>query len=505
EKFGTWPDTKRHVYDDGWLRRFFDALRENQSWLRTATLAEAVDSNDATGKIYLPEGSYREMTEWALPYEKQHAYEDLRHEFHDDPRWDRVQQFVRGGFWRNFKVRYPDTDDMYTRMLMVSQRIEQASQHGLSDHQLDDARRELYRGQCNCSYWHGAFGGAYLPHLRHAVYNHLIAAENLVDEAFGKQGTWIESYANDFNLDGLAEVRLANDQLICLLAPHQGGHIYELDVRPICLNLSASLDRHPEAYHRKVLAGPSDNEGQVSSIHDRVVFKQAGLDQRVQYDTYRRKSLIDHFYGENQGLEAVAAGQAQELGSFVEAPFQAVVRRNPDRCQVKLTHDGHVGDVPVRITKGVTLEAGSDTLEIAYLLDGVPNDQPLHFGVEFNFAGLPGGADDRYFATGDGSHLGNLSQRLELSDIDQLDLIDEWQGIGLRLTANRPTHFWTFPLESVSQSEGGFELVQQSVVVMPRWYVLGDMDGRWSVTMSLKLDTSVAMSRRMEQLLAATS
>ncbi|MBN2295469.1 MAG: alpha-amylase, partial [Pirellulales bacterium] len=43
EKFGTWPETHKHVYDDGWLERFFDALVENQDWLKTVTLAEAVD------------------------------------------------------------------------------------------------------------------------------------------------------------------------------------------------------------------------------------------------------------------------------------------------------------------------------------------------------------------------------------------------------------------------------------------------------------------------------
>ena len=26
EKFGTWPETKKHVYQDGWLERFFNAL-----------------------------------------------------------------------------------------------------------------------------------------------------------------------------------------------------------------------------------------------------------------------------------------------------------------------------------------------------------------------------------------------------------------------------------------------------------------------------------------------
>ena len=29
EKFGTWPGTHQHVYDDGWLAKFFDALVAN--------------------------------------------------------------------------------------------------------------------------------------------------------------------------------------------------------------------------------------------------------------------------------------------------------------------------------------------------------------------------------------------------------------------------------------------------------------------------------------------
>ena len=59
--------------------------------------------------------------------------------------------------------------------------------------------------------------------------------------------------------------------------------------------------------------------------------------------------------------------------------------------------------MPLRITKGLTLEAGSSLLEIAYLLEGLPHDRPLHFAVEFNFAGLPAGADDRYFYDRDGT------------------------------------------------------------------------------------------------------
>ena len=60
---------------------------------------------------------------------------------------------------------------------------------------------------------------------------------------------------------------------------------------------------------------------------------------------------------------------------------------------------------------------------------------------------------------------------------------------------SRPTNFWTFPIETVSQSEGGFELVHQSVVVMPHWLVEADKEGRWSVTMQMSLDTSRAENR----------
>ena len=68
-------------------------------------------------------------------------------------------------------------------------------------------------------------------------------------------------------------------------------------------------------------------------------------------------------------------------------------------------------------------------------------------------------------------------------------------GHRLRLSFSRPAGIWTYPIETVSQSEGGFELVHQSVVVQPHWLVQPDADGRWSVTINLSLDTSLAESR----------
>jgi alpha-amylase len=434
-----------------------------------------------------------------LPVEKHVEYENVTHELEHDPRWPRIKQFVRGGFWRNFKVRYPEANEMYSRMMFVSRRLAQAERDGVSREDLDGAYRELYRGQCNCSYWHGAFGGIYLPHLRNAVYRHLIAAENLLYQAIGKSGSWVEATIDDYNFDALPEMRLANDKLAALLAPMQGGMLYELDIRSICHNLLATMTRAPEAYHRKLLGGNQGDNGSCASIHDRIVFKQPDLDQRLQYDAIPRKSLLDHFYDEGVTLETVARGEAIEHGDFHSGAFETRLRKSPDRIQVHMTRDGSAWNLPIRITKGVTLAAGSQTLEIAYLLENLPRDRTFHFSVEFNLAGLPAGADDRYFYRGDqGQRLGQLGTRLNLEQVTDLGLVDEWLGIDVHWSANRPTQVWTFPVESVSQSEGGFELVHQSVVLQPHWQVQADSEGRWSVTMQLAVDTSLA-ERRAEQ------
>jgi alpha-amylase len=484
EKFGTWPDTKTHVYERGWLRSFFDALTENSDWLHTVTLSEAIRQSSPVGKVYLPDCSYREMTEWSLPVEAQQVFDAVVHEFETLPRWQELKSFVRGGYWRNFKSKYDETNEMYARMMSVSRRLAIAESSGMESADLALIRDHLYRGQCNCPYWHGAFGGVYLPHLRNAIYYHLIEADTLLDRATDG-GESVSATAEDFNFDGLQEIRLSNNRLCAWIAPGRGGRLYELDVRDIGHNLLATLQRRPESYHRKVLLGPSGNGDNVASIHDRVVFKQADLDQRLHYDTFPRKSLMDHFYDLDASLESVARGEAVERGDFVDLPFETKLRRGADRAQVHMRRDGNAWGIAATISKAVTLATGSDRLVITYLLENLPPGTPLHFAVEFNFAGLPAGADDRYFSDLQGNRLGQLGRKLDLVEASGLSLSDRWLGIDVSLELDRPSGIWAFPIETVSQSEAGFELVHQSVCVMPHWIIRGDADGRWVVQMEL--------------------
>ncbi len=107
---------------------FFDALTENSEWLHTITLGEAIRRTPPIGKVYLPDCSYREMTEWALPVDAQETFDDVAHAMEDHPRWADLKSFVRGGYWRNFKTKYDETNEMYARMMYVSRRLAEAEQ-----------------------------------------------------------------------------------------------------------------------------------------------------------------------------------------------------------------------------------------------------------------------------------------------------------------------------------------------------------------------------------------
>ena len=505
EKFGTWPNTKQHVYERGWLRQFFDQLTVNRDWLFTSTPSETITETPPAGSVFLPDCSYREMTEWALPVKRQGAYDSLVHDLEEDHRWPQIKPFLRGGFWRNFRIKYSEANEMYCRMLDVSRRLEFARRGNGDKSLLPKAEEHLYRGQCNCPYWHGAFGGIYLPHLRNATYSELIAADNLIERSLGRHGEWVDVTTEDYNKDLFPEIRLANDQLIGYFAPANGGMLYELDIRGIEHNLLATMQRRPEQYHEKVKLGNSQATSETAIIHDRVVFKQQGLEDRLQYDKFPRKSLVDHFFDEGITAEVLQRGAAIERGDFATLPFDAKLRRGAGKIQVQLRREGNAWGVPLTITKGITLFSGSHALEITYLIEGLPPGRPFDFGVEFNFAGLPAGADDRFFYDERCERMGHLGTVLNIESTDYIGLIDQWLGANVQWTANRPTGLWCFPVATVSQSEGGFELVHQSVCMIPHWVVQGDANGQWTVSMDLIVTCEHEPNARSSKLLLAQS
>jgi alpha-amylase len=245
----------------------------------------------------------------------------------------------------------------------------------------------------------------------------------------------------------------------------------------------ATLARRPEAYHDAI------------RHHHGQVWKQGGLDHMLQYDSYLRKSLIDHFFEPSVTLEQLATRQERELGDFVTGAYAHRLDRINGEWRLVLERDGQAAGQKVRVTKEIRLSGGSDTLEVRYILENCPRQTPLCFAVELNFAGLAAGADDRYFYHAGQTRAGQTQTRQDLPNADKIGLVDEWRGLDVSLSLSRRGCIRAFPIQTVSQSEGGFELVHQSTVVMPQWQIEADEHGRWEVMLSLKLDVARALSR----------
>ena len=466
EKFGSWPSTYKHCYLDRWLDRFFSALEDNADWLEVISLGDAVAQTRPLGRVYLPTASYSEMLHWALPADSFVEYEDFEKKLKELKLYDLYGRFVRGGHWRGFLAKYPESNLMHKKMLAVSNLYDDVSRtRGINKAELEKARTHLYAGQCNCPYWHGVFGGLYLSHLRLAIYQNLIEAEKVLRRLAGRTA---HIACEDFDCDGDNEIIMGGDNLAVTIAPGRGGQIIELDCLDAATNVADCLTRRREGYHQKLLnleASRADDQAQ--SIHDMVLAKEEGLDKLLVNDWYLRRPLTDHFLAEGVTLENFLAGQYREVGDFILEPFEARHTESSQAYTVTMERRGHVwsGDFhcPLRLQKTIIFPKRGHTIRVEYRLSQSALDVlPVVFGVEFDFNLLAPDALDR-FALIDGVRPDDstLATTAETAQAISVAYVDQWQKIGLRIQADQPAKIWRMPIHTVSLSESGFEKVFQ--------------------------------------------
>ena len=122
EKFGAWPTTYEHCWGERrWVERFFEALEANADWLTTVTPSQWLDREPPIGRVYVPTSSYAEMGEWALPPDETVVFAQLLHEAVAEHRPE--ARWLRGGFWRNFQVKYREINDLHKQMLRTSAKV----------------------------------------------------------------------------------------------------------------------------------------------------------------------------------------------------------------------------------------------------------------------------------------------------------------------------------------------------------------------------------------------
>jgi alpha-amylase len=451
EKFGVWPNTYKHVYEDRWLENFFTEIESNSDWIKTTTFSEYRSKFRPLGNIYLPTASYREMGVWSLPandaLEYERTLEDLQ-----KTEGEKAKQLLRGGFWRSFMVKYPESNHIHKRMFMISREVHAAARK--SPKKGRTALMELWKGQCNDAYWHGIFGGLYLPHLRSSLYRHLIRAESLAADIL-KTGTNV--LRDDFDSDGFDDV-VVNTKNYTLTATEKGGCISELSLRRQAVNIFDIVSRRPEAYHGKIASAVYSGQGETRTIHDVLTVKEVGLSQHLVYDSYRRTSLIDHFLPVGTTVWDVARSGHKELGDFAGSVYEMHAERKGDAFSVSFLKEGIAGEHGVMIEKKICPD-DSGGIKIEYSLTGTYEGL---FAVEVNMSllGSPHALIKR------GAKTMTVSSTAAHEDVKNFSIRDKYLDLVINFRFNEGVGLWHYPVETVSLSEDGVERLYQGTCLL---------------------------------------
>jgi alpha-amylase len=494
EKFGGWPHTYEHCYRDGWLDRFFTAMDTNQEWVEMVPPGEALATHAPLGRVDLPTASYTEMMEWVLPTSVRQKFHALLGEFSDRPD---VRRFLRGGFWRGFFSKYAEANLLHKKMLRVSSKLRCGGGKGLKKSAKGTLRRakaitHLMRSQCNDAYWHGIFGGLYAPHLRTELWRELVRAETIADSLHHGVKPYQAMTQLDFDADGREEIEITSPKFAVVIKPSDGGSLAVLDFRPSAVTLINSLQRRVEAYHSK-LQNAAQFAGKVASIHEQTLAKEPGLEKHLKYDRWARNAFRLLLFAPGKTHADFAALRLEESAAFaggdyrverptaheirlhLEAPLRQVIAEVDPKCVLRATKvlqfENHAQGFDVRCR-----------IELAPKGSAPPNPGPASpsqftVGLEIVINLLAPNVPDRYI------EFGGERKPLEWSGVvdgPRVRLADEWQNVALDIEARGAKQLWISPIETVSESEEGFERVYQGSQILGVWNVALGLAEPWS-------------------------
>jgi hypothetical protein len=455
EKFGVWPGTKKRCYDERWLERFEEALAANP-WIEVRTPAEAAAAHPSSGLAYLPSASYHEMQEWALPPAAQARYHAAARVL-EERSFEGAHDLLRGGHWRNFQARYPESNRMHKRMLRASRTLwARADAHSP---EWRAARTHLWRAQCNDPYWHGVFGGLYLPHLRGAVYHELIAAET----SFAPAAARVER--GDLDFDGDEDALLESRSLSAWISA-RGGRLWGLDDRARGWNLLDTLARRPEHYHEKLReAALGAREGE--TIHGALRVREAGLETLVrEYDHDTRDSFLDSWSEAGRGLD-----WSRESFSFAPEAAGWVALLAPPALKPALAKHYRIAD--------------DGALEVAYTLTAEHGRRGT-LTVTLNLGLHVPRADDRFVELGGArAEPAHFGARARHEGVTHAAFVDGWAERRVEIATDRAFTLERAPIETVSLSEQGAERVFQGLELRCSFPVALESGAPWRLTFRL--------------------
>ncbi|MFV2064617.1 MAG: alpha-amylase/4-alpha-glucanotransferase domain-containing protein, partial [Chloroflexota bacterium] len=195
--------------------------------------------------------------------------------------------------------------------------------------------------------------------------------------------------------------------------------------------------------------------------------------KRLWYDDYERRSGLVRFLSSDVTIDALERAQADELGDFVEGPFEVV---HTEGGMIVLQRRGAVAAadgsrVPVRVRKTIGLIAARRdpglTMSIEVANEG---SQPIEarLAIEWSLNMLGGGANpEAWLAAGGQRH--TFDSKGEVGDTQEVSMGNDGVGIALRSRATPAADACWYSIETISLSEQGFERNHQGTCLLWSW------------------------------------
>ena len=397
--------------------------------------------------------------------------------------------FLRGGIWRNFFSKYSESNLLHKKMLHVSAKIRRLSGSRRDEKAFRVAREQattlLLRGQCNDAYWHGVFGGLYSPHLRTALWNSLVRAESIADGLLHRAKQFAHSATLDFDSDGHDELYFSSDRFAALLSPHDGATISAIDCRRTSAAVVNSLMRREESYHSKLKNLSGKGAQGVQSIHEQMRVKEEGLERWLNYDRWARNGFRLLLFSGARTSQDCATLKLNEDAALAGGRYRVVEFSETSATLASVEST----DWPA--TKKFTFASTPDGFSIACdvaLRRTAPGAASVVLGLELIVNFLAPSSPDRYFESS--------GQRYPLrwaasAPAPDLRVVDEWQGLAATIAAPGAREFWIAPIETVSESEEGFERIYQGSQIVAVWPVELAPGAEWRCNLVLKISRPV--------------
>jgi alpha-amylase len=374
EKFGGWPGTKEWVYERGWLDQFMGAIAGlvDSGEVRLSRLDEALAEVPSNGLAYLPTASYTEMEAWSLPPDAALRLARLQRDLGEARIAGPDGALVRGAHWRNFLVKYSESNRMHKKMQALSALCRRKGNPV-------EARRAIGRAQCNDAYWHGVFGGLYLPHLRDAIWRELALAEGEL-----RRGKGLAWEVLDFDGDGYQEIWVHSESFSALVSPVRGAAVEEYTVFRSGINYANVLTRRREAYHdlalERAAAESGHGNGGAASIHE--IEEGIRLAERPPLDAEDRALFVERIMPRSLGLEEYVRGDYRPVHSWARRPFDYAVQRRRGALEIACA----TGEGRERLAKLIRFGADGE-VTVRYAWDPGASAPDDRFSTEISLAG----------------------------------------------------------------------------------------------------------------------